>query len=146
MTKIACLSGSASFCVNTAKWQYKPGLTLSEGTHTFEIKYVSVGSNGNEGNTFIFYDCFELIPKNGVIGEAILNVPQKKTIVGSQMQSNANLYYTTGYLVEDGKILGVKYTSSNPLVASVDLDGIITAINPGTKPTPTVPVVISVPT
>lgn len=131
MTKIAGLTGTAGGCANTAKWQYKPVVTLEEGQHSFAIKYVGVGSNGNAGNTFIYYDCFELIPRNGIIEKAVIKAPQSKVICGTQMPATSGLYYTTGYMVEEAKILSANYTSSNPLVASVDSDGVITAINPG---------------
>ena len=131
MTKIADLNGTAGACSNTAKWQYKPGITLNEGQHTFEIKYVDIGSNGNAGNTFIYYDCFELIPLNGVIGEALMQLSSNKIVCGEQLQAKTGLYYTTGYMVEDEKIESVEYASSNPRVATVDEDGVITTLNPG---------------
>lgn len=131
MTKISGLTGTAGYCANTAKWQYKPGLTLSEGQHSFAIKYVDVGSNGNAGNTFIFYDCFELVPKNGVIGDASIEVPNTKLLCGTQIKAESKLYYTNGYLVGAEQNPGAKFTSSNPEVATVEADGTITAVKPG---------------
>lgn len=130
-TKVAGLSGTGASISNAAKWKYNPGLTLAEGKHTFAIKYNGVGSNGNTGNAFIHYDCFELVPKNGVIGDATIEVPNTKLLCGTQIKAESKLYYTNGYLVGAEQNPGAKFTSSNPEVATVDADGTITAVKPG---------------
>lgn len=131
MKKVAGLPGPAGSCKNTAKWQYLPGLDLAEGEHTFAIKYEAVGSNGNVNNVFIFYDCFEVVPKNGEIEKANIEVASNKMACGNTMQADANLYYTTGYICNDELIESVSFTSSNTNVATIDENGLITAINPG---------------
>lgn len=130
-TKVAGLSGSGASISNAAKWKYNQGLTLANGKHTFAIKYNGVGSNGNTGNAFIHYDCFELVPKNGVIGDATIEVPNTKLLCGAQTKAESKLYYTNGYLVGAEQNPGAKFTSSNPEVATVDADGTITAVKPG---------------
>ena len=130
-TKVAGLSGTGASISNAAKWKYNPGLTLANGKHTFAIKYNGVGSNGNTGNAFIHYDCFELVPKNGVIGEATITVPDSKLLCGTQTQAESKLYYTNGSPVGEAQNPGAKFTSSNPEVATVDADGLITAVKPG---------------
>ena len=109
-----------------------PGVNFAAGTHTFAIKYVAVGSNGNAGNVFIFYDCFEIVPKNAEIGEATLEVSSNKMACGSTMAAESELYYTTGYICNDELIESVSYESSNTNVATVDEDGAVYAAGIGT--------------
>lgn len=119
------------FYTNSAKWKYTPGVNFEAGSKTITVKCSGLGSLQKENGNFILYDCVEFVPQNAKIGEAAIKVNSNKVAAGSTLQADAALYYENGYKCSDSQITSVSYTSSNPIVAAVDENGVITGNNPG---------------
>nr|MCR4718665.1 Ig-like domain-containing protein [Bacillota bacterium] len=130
MTIVKGLTGLSAQCTNSAMWKYNPVLTLTEGEHTLAVKYAGIGENGNN-NEYIIYDCFELVPQDAEIDGANISIVSSKIACGNTAQANAFLYYTNKHICPDSVIKSTVYSSSNTAIASVDENGLITALNPG---------------
>lgn len=107
-------------------------LYLDEGIHTFTFKNVmntTLADESNEGYVNVFLDKFDLTLNTG-IAEAELTVPKNLLAPGESVASEFIAVSAEGVRIPDDAAERA-YHSSNPEIASVDPDGVITANNPG---------------
>ena len=109
-------------------FKYNEPITLL-GNDTIEFKCTAAAIEGT--NEYILFDYFELVPCDVAIGKADIVVASNKLACGETMQASSKLYYENGYECGRYAVNSVKYASSNTKVATVDENGLITAMNPG---------------
>lgn len=122
VTKGEALSGIAGH------FKYNEPITLS-GNDTLEFSCTAVAASGS--NNYVLFDYFELVPRDVAINRADIAVTSNKLACGETMQAIGKLYYENGYECGRYAVESVSYASSNARVATVDENGLITAINPG---------------
>lgn len=109
-------------------FKYNEPITLS-GNDTLEFSCTAVAASGS--NNYVLFDYFELVPRDVAINKASIDVATNKLACGATMQASGKLYYENGYECGRYAVESVSYASSNARVATVDENGLITAINPG---------------
>ncbi|MDY3030966.1 MAG: Ig-like domain-containing protein [Clostridia bacterium] len=111
-------------------FKYNEPITLS-GNDTLEFACTAAAALGENPNQYVLFDYFELVPRDVAIGKADIAVASNKLACGETMQASSKLYYENGYECGRYAVNSVKYASSNTRVATVDENGLITAMNPG---------------
>lgn len=124
VTKIRAIGDAGTFGI----FKYNTPITLT-GEETIAFVCSAVAEKGSNNN--IIYDFFEFVPQEVEVVGAEINVASNKLSCGDTMQADSKLYYENAYECGDFVVESVSYASSNTNVATVDENGVITAVNPG---------------